>query len=157
MRTDIIEYLQKEVYHRCKQPTNKFGMGCYYHIEAVVKNARDNMRLRRFKIMDISKKDWKLFRERLSGWQENYMEGLVKEYANFLNDDKKPASEKFWELEKRIKEDKRHPGVIMEMSKSEVIWDIVRLIRLKVITYDDLSDFSDELQLEVKRILEMSR
>ena len=37
-----------------------------------------NMRLRRFKIMDISKKDWKLFRERLSGWQENYMEGLVK-------------------------------------------------------------------------------
>lgn len=94
--------------------------------------------------MDISKKDWKLFRERLSGWQENYMEGLVKEYANFLNDDKKPASEKFWELEKRIKEDKRHPGVIMEMSKSETIWDIVRLIRLKVITYDDLSDFMDE-------------
>lgn len=27
------------------------------------------------------------------------MEGLVKEYVNFLNDDKKPASEKFWELE----------------------------------------------------------
>ena len=49
--------------------------------------------------MDISKKDWKLFRERLSSWQENYMEGFVKEYANFLNDDKKPASEKFWELE----------------------------------------------------------
>ena len=70
-----------------------------------------------------------------------------------LNDDKKPASEKFWELEKRIKEDKRHPGVIMEMSKSEVIWDIVRLIRLKVITYDDLSDFSDELQMEVKEYL----
>ena len=112
-----------------------------------------NMRLRRFKIMDISKKDWELFREKLSGWQENYIEGLVTEYANFLNDDKKPASEKFWELEKRIKEDKRHPGVIMEMSKSEAIWDIVRFIRLKVITYDDLSDFSDELQLEVKRIL----
>ena len=27
------------------------------------------------------------------------MEGFVKEYANFLNDDKKPSSEKFWELE----------------------------------------------------------
>lgn len=39
MRKDIIEYLQKEVYRRCKQLTNKFGMGCYYHIEAVVKNA----------------------------------------------------------------------------------------------------------------------
>ena len=107
--------------------------------------------------MDTSKNDWELFQEKLSGWQEKYMEGLVKGYANFLNDDKKPASEKFWELEKRIKEDKRHPGVIMEVNKSEVIWDIVRLIRLKVITYDDLSDFSDELQMEVKRILEMSR
>ncbi len=94
--------------------------------------------------MDICKKDWKLFRERLSDCQENYMEGLVKEYVNFLNDDKKPASDKFWELKKRIKEDKRYPGVIMEVNKSEVIWDIVRLIRLKVITYDDLSDFSDE-------------
>ena len=116
-----------------------------------------NMRMMRFKIMDISKMDWKLFREKLSDWQENYMEGLVKEYANFLNDDKKPASEKFWELEKRIKEDKRHPGVVMGLKKSEVIRDIVRLIRLKVITYNDLSDFSDELQKEVKRILEMSR
>jgi len=44
----------------------------------------------------------------------------------------------------------------MEMSKSEAIWDIVRLIRLKVITYDDLSDFSDELQQEVKRIFEQT-
>ena len=107
--------------------------------------------------MDISKKDWKLFREKLSGWKEKYMEGLVKEYVNFLNDDTSPASEKFWELEKRIKEDKHHPGVIMELKKSEVIWDIVRLIRLKVITYDDLSEFSEELQQEVKRIIEMSR
>lgn len=109
-----------------------------------------NTKLRRFKITDISKKDWKLFRERLSDWQENYMKGLVKEYVDFLNDDTKYASEKFWELEKRIKEDKHHPGVIMEMSKSEAIWDIVRLIRLKVITYNDLSEFSEELWQEVK-------
>ena len=53
--------------------------------------------------------------------------------------------------------DKSHPGVVMELKKSEVIWDIVRLIRLKVITYYDLSEFSDKLQQEVKRILEMNR
>ncbi len=75
----------------------------------------------------------------------------------FLNDDTKPASEKFRKLEERIKKDKRHPGIVMELSKSEMIWDIVRLIRLNVIVYDDLSDFSDALQNEVKRILEMSR
>lgn len=38
MRTDILEYLQKEIYTRCQKPTNKFGMGVYHHIEAVVKN-----------------------------------------------------------------------------------------------------------------------
>ena len=73
-----------------------------------------------------------------------------------MNDDKKPALEKFWELEKRIKEDKRHPGVIMEMSKANALWNIVRLIRLKVIKYYDLFDFSDELQQEVKRVLEQT-
>lgn len=39
MRKDILENLQKEVYSRCQKETNKFGMGCYYHIAAVVKNA----------------------------------------------------------------------------------------------------------------------
>ena len=39
MREDILESLQKEVYDRCQKETNKFGIGCYYHIAAVVKNA----------------------------------------------------------------------------------------------------------------------
>ena len=39
MRTDIINYLKKEIYERANKPSNKFGIGAYYHIEAVVKNA----------------------------------------------------------------------------------------------------------------------
>lgn len=39
MRTDILVCLQKEIYERCQKPTNKFGMGVYHHIEAVVKNS----------------------------------------------------------------------------------------------------------------------
>lgn len=39
MRTDILEFLKKEIYERSKKPSNKFGMGLYYHIEAVVENA----------------------------------------------------------------------------------------------------------------------
>ena len=39
MRNDILSNLQKEIYDRCQRETNKFGMGCYYHIVAVVKNA----------------------------------------------------------------------------------------------------------------------
>ena len=104
--------------------------------------------------IEISKRDWKLFREKVPVWQENYMEKLIKEYVNFLSDDTKPASSKFWELEKRIKEDRRHPGVLIEMRKSEAVWDIMRLMRLKVITYEDLEEFSDTLKMEIKRILE---
>ncbi len=39
MREDILRNLQQEIYDRCKKETNKFGIGCYYHIAAVVKNA----------------------------------------------------------------------------------------------------------------------
>ena len=53
-----------------------------------------------------------------------------------------------------LKSDFHIAGQLMETHPEySAIWDIVRFIRLKVITYDDLSDFSDELQLEVKRIL----
>lgn len=43
--------------------------------------------------MDTLKKDWKLFRERISDWQENYMEKLTKEYITLLSGDE-PASKK---------------------------------------------------------------
>lgn len=109
----------------------------------------------RRKIMEISKKDWKLFREKLAIWQENYMNKLTKEYIELLNDENKNASDKFWELEKRIKKDRKHPGVIMEMSKSEAMWNIVYLIRLGVIEYDDLADFTDDLKLAVKDVIRL--
>ena len=36
-------------------------------------------------MIDISKQDWKLFREKLPGWQEHYMERLIKEYIDLLS------------------------------------------------------------------------
>lgn len=103
--------------------------------------------------MEISKKDWKLFREKLPVWQENYMSRLIEEYMILLRDENKEASDKFWELEKKIKDDRRHPGVILNIRKSEVLYDMIKLIRLGVITCDDLDDFSEDLQQAVKLIL----
>ena len=107
--------------------------------------------------MEISKSDWKLYRKKIADWQENFMSHLINEYIALLSDDDKIASEKFWELEKRIKNDRRHPGVIIEVSKSNAVFDIVRLIRLDVITCDDLADFSDNLQQVVKELLDQYR
>ncbi|HJC11445.1 MAG TPA: hypothetical protein H9935_11680 [Candidatus Blautia merdigallinarum] len=104
--------------------------------------------------MEISKKDWKLFREKLAVWQENYMDRLIKDYIALLSAGDRNASDKFWELDNKIRTDRRHPGVILNVRKSEAIYDILRLIRLGVITYEDLSDFSEELQQTVKLILD---
>lgn len=107
--------------------------------------------------MEISKSDWKLYREKIAGWQENYMACLNKEYIVLLSADDKNESEKFWELEKKIKSDRRHPGVSIEIEKSNAIFDLVELIRLDVITYDDLADFSENLKQAVKRLLDRYR
>ena len=100
----------------------------------------------------ISKSDWKLFREKLPDWQEHYMEQLTKEYIELLSSPGN-ASDHFWELEKRIKKDRKHPGVILEMSKSDAIWNIATLVGENVITMEDLEDFSQDLIDAVKLIL----
>ena len=94
---------------------------------------------------EISKADWKLFRERIGGWQESHMEKLNREYAELLSSDE-PASKKFWALEKRIQEDRRTPGVSLMLKKSKIAWDLAALMRDGVITAEDLEGFSDELK-----------
>ena len=103
--------------------------------------------------MEYTKSDWKLFRIRIVEWQEAYMDKLNKEYIELLNADTN-ASDKFWELEKRIRKDKRKPGVIIEMSKQDLIIDLVSLINDNVIGIEDLEEFSDGLKETVKTFIE---
>lgn len=56
------------------------------------------------------------------------------------------ASTKFWELEKKIKEDKHSPGVIVPMSRSKMIYNLVGLLIDEAICEKDLEEFSDELK-----------
>ena len=96
-------------------------------------------------MVDISKADWRLFRERIPGWQEAHMEKLNKEYVELLSGDE-PASKKFWALEERIRLDKNTPGVRLQLKKSEIDWDLAALMCDGVITAADLEGFSEELQ-----------
>lgn len=34
--------------------------------------------------MEVSKKDWKLYREKIGEWQENYMDRLCRECVQLL-------------------------------------------------------------------------
>lgn len=104
--------------------------------------------------MEISKRDWKLYREKIADWQENYMDRLNQKYIALLSSNDGNPSDRFWKLEERIKKDRRYPGVTIELRKSSAFFDIADLVRLKVIKYEDLADFSAELQEAVKMILD---
>ena len=104
--------------------------------------------------MEISKADWKLFSNRVGGWQERYMEGLVKQYIELLSSPGN-ASDHFWELEERIKTDRKHPGVLINLRKSTAIWDIATFVHEKIVSVDELhaEGFSEDLIEAVKLIL----
>ena len=106
--------------------------------------------------MDISKKDWDLFKKLLPEWQETYMEKLIKEYMSLLNENKL-ASKKFWELEKRINKDRHSPGVIVQYRKSDVMMILFKLINDRVITIDDLDEFSDNIKDSLKFIADVDK
>lgn len=102
---------------------------------------------------DKSKQDWKLFREKLPKWQEAYMQRLCKEYIEILSSEAE-GSEKFWALEKRIKEDRKSPGVIVSMSRSDLTYIVLGLLKDEAITLKDLEDFSEEFQEEIQFIVD---
>lgn len=87
----------------------------------------------------FSEKDWKLFRNKIFDWQESYMEKLNKEYIVLLSGEGN-ASDKFWKLEKRIREDKKDCGVQCEMSRSNQFYIMLSLLNEGAITFDDLED-----------------
>ena len=74
--------------------------------------------------MEISKRDWKLFREYVPKWQTRYIGKLNREYIELLSGDG-DASDHFWALEARIRKDKKHPGVSIEISKGNAVYDLV--------------------------------
>ena len=104
--------------------------------------------------MQVNEADWKLFRQKLPGWQEAHMEKLVKEYAAVIAGSGK-ASDKFWELEKRIREDKRKTAVLArDIRRSNMLSLMMDLIHEGAISADDLDGFSKDLQ---DRLLALSQ
>lgn len=104
-------------------------------------------------MQEINGKDWKLFRQRLPEWQEAYIQKLNREYITILSREGS-AAENFWEVQKRIREDKRSVGVIADMRKSMFWINMIRLLRQEVITLDDLDGFSEELVGKLRMIFE---
>ncbi len=73
------------------------------------------------------------------------MDRLNKEYMEILSGEG-VASEKFWKLEKRIKEDKKDCGAQCEMSRSNQLYIMLELLNGGAITIDDLEDLKETMK-----------
>ncbi len=98
----------------------------------------------------FTKRDWLLFKSRIGGWQEAYMDKLNHEYMEILSSDENP-SDKFWALEKRIRTDKRSIGVCIDMRRSMFYLNLFALLDNGIISINDLDDFSDEVKGRLSR------
>lgn len=75
------------------------------------------------------------------------MNRLNKGYMEILSQEGKNPSDIFWELDSRIKRDKKLTGVVVhDMSRSNMYEHLIDLLMENAITLDDLSDFSEDLQ-----------
>ena len=102
-------------------------------------------------------KDWKLFRKKLGSWQEAYMDKLIEEYKDILNSDTS-SSDKYWSLRKKIYEDYKSPGVLArDVSRSNMLWILLGLLRDEAITMDDLDEFSDELKEDIEQFIKQEK
>ena len=71
-------------------------------------------------------KDWKLFKKKLGGWQESYMDRLIEEYKDILNSDAL-SSDKYWTLRKKF----------MRIIKVLVFWQEMFLVQICFGFYSD--------------------
>ena len=103
---------------------------------------------------DCKESDWKLFRVKIVEWQNRYIERVNKKISKILADEKISPAERFWKAEKLINREKKSAGVIIDMRRSTFKLNLLRLLKEKAITLDDLSEFSSELQEEIRKIWE---
>lgn len=99
----------------------------------------------------IKESDWKLLNKSLPGWQEAHMEKLLKGYKELLAAAGSAAA-RFWELDDRMKRDKRSAGIIVRgLSRSNALANIMSLPDDGVIAFAGLYGFSDQV-LEVAKL-----
>lgn len=102
---------------------------------------------------EITNSDWKKYREK--NWHlARKLYGEIVKGICWFSENGWAGVKRFWELEKRIKQDKKCPGVLItDMRKSSAIYDIAALVREEIISIKELDDFSDDLQEAVNNIV----
>ncbi len=99
----------------------------------------------------INESDWKLFRDSLSDWREQYLKEKNKEIADILQRPGDSPTERFWSTKEIIdKEAQLLQKCLDGVSRSNMVLRILMMYRHNIIPEEDLMKFSDELQQKVR-------
>ncbi len=95
--------------------------------------------------------DWRLYRERVSGWRERYLEKANRGVGAVLSDDSKTPTERFWDAHRRMEEVSRVLADCFDgHARSRMQGNLLIMHGNGVIFDDDLSEFSDGLRERIE-------
>ena len=99
-----------------------------------------------------TKADWTLFQSLLPQWQERFMSRLCDKYAAVLTGPYR-GSEAFWEVKRLIRKDMKRLDTMIDVERKEMANIVADLLRERVITADDLVEFSDGFREAVEGLM----
>ena len=101
--------------------------------------------------------DWKLYRARIDGWRDRYLEQKNKEIAAILTNKQETPTGQFWDTKEKIDEVAR---ILIDCfdaySRSTMEMHLLSMLDFGVIRDSDLTEFSEELCERVRRIFNRS-
>lgn len=98
--------------------------------------------------------DWKLFRKRVPEWRERFLEERNQRLAALLVDGRKTPTERFWNAEKELKSIARILSDCLDgHSRSKMEMYLHLMCRHRMISEEDLGEFSDELRARALTVM----
>lgn len=96
---------------------------------------------------NLIESDWKTFRRLTPEWRERYIKRINKKLLKTLSNPKETQTETFWDTkEKADKTAKILRDCLDGHSRSRMTRYFFTMLNHNMITLDDLTDFSEELQ-----------
>lgn len=105
---------------------------------------------------NFQESDWKLFRSKLDELRERFLNKKNIELAKYLADPSKTSTEQFWNTLEEMKNIETILRQCLEgYSRSDMFLHIFAMYKHGMMADEDLQQFSDDIQQNVKSFLEI--
>lgn len=102
----------------------------------------------------MTESDWKKYSARFPEWRDRYLDRRNRDFVQSLQESGKTPSERFWETRSQIEsEAKVLRDCFDRHSRSSMKMSLVLMLQYGIVEWEDLRDFSDESQEELRRAM----